>query len=296
MMTTISDLFVIFNPNSTGAGRDNAESLLAELKARGFEAPMELLATEYAGHAGELAYEIAGQYERPLIISSSGDGGYNELINGALRAQDQGRRPVCAVLASGNANDHRRTVRRRPLIDGIVGQHVESIDALRVTIKGKDGAEKTRHAHSYVGLGLTPTVAVELNRNRLNRMKETLIVIKTLRDFMPFEVDVDGKRLVLDSLVFANISQMAKVLTIADNAEPDDGRFKVIAFPYKNKAKLLFMLLKAVVSGINGVDAGHYEFTCVKELPIQFDGEVEHVKEGDTVSVTARRRVLSTIR
>jgi hypothetical protein len=37
----------------------------------------------------------------------SGDGGYNEVVDGVMQAGDTGT--VCAVMAAGNANDHRRT-------------------------------------------------------------------------------------------------------------------------------------------------------------------------------------------
>jgi len=296
-MSQLSDLFIIFNPESTGAGQENAENLQRDLAGQSFRLPMQLVPTERPGHAIELAYDIAKNHERPLIISSSGDGGYNEVINGALRARfEAGARPVCAVLASGNANDHRRTVRQQPLLTGILDESIDAIDVLRVSTEDLNGHKRTRHAHSYVGLGLTPSVAVELNRNRLNRLKETVIVAKTLHRYVPFTIEVEGREQRLDSLVFANISQMAKVLTIAENAEPDDGRFQVVAFPYKHKARLIFMLLKAMTAGIQGKEAKRYEFKVVKDMPIQFDGEIEHIVAGETVEVRALAAALETIR
>ena len=123
--------------------------------------PIELVPTAHAGHATDLAYQFAKNKKRPLIISSSGDGGYNEVINGALRAKAEGADPVCAPLPAGNANDHNRALSQRPLHEAINDSAVTYIDVIRVSIdpKRSDGA---RFAHSYVGLGLTPTVAVEL--------------------------------------------------------------------------------------------------------------------------------------
>ena len=51
----------------------------------------------------------------------------------------------CAVLAAGNANDHRRTTGERPLADAIVDGEVRRIDLLRLTVgDGPDDAPATR--------------------------------------------------------------------------------------------------------------------------------------------------------
>ena len=68
----------------------------------------------------------------PLIVSVSGDGGYNEVVNGVMDAGND--RAVCAVRAAGNANDHRRVTREQPLADAIVAGDVRRIDLLRLTV------------------------------------------------------------------------------------------------------------------------------------------------------------------
>ncbi len=294
-MTRFDVIAIIFNPNSTGSSDDLAQRLADDLKEAGVEAPVELTPTEYAGHAIELAYDLALRHERPLIISSSGDGGYNEVINCALRAKAEGANPVCAVLAAGNANDHSRTVVNRHLAEAIPTGDVVTIDVLKATVAGGSG-ETVHYAHSYIGLGLTPTVAVDLNRTKLNRFKETFIVYKALKDLQPVEIEVGSKRKKIDSLVIANISQMAKVLTIAENAEPDDGRMKVTVFPYRKKARLIFMLVKAMVKGIRGRDARRYQFRAVKDMVMQIDGEVTELSAGETVTVTVMAGALDTLR
>jgi diacylglycerol kinase (ATP) len=81
------------------------------------ELVVELVATQHAGHAPELALDAATS-GRPLTISVSGDGGYNEVVDGAMRSGNANS--VCGVLAAGNAKDHRRTIRERPQADAIV--------------------------------------------------------------------------------------------------------------------------------------------------------------------------------
>ena len=69
---------------------------------------------------------------------------------------------VCAVLPAGNANDHRRATRERPLADAIVAGSVTRIDLLKLPFEGS--SPTTRYAHSYIGLELTPVVAVDLEK------------------------------------------------------------------------------------------------------------------------------------
>lgn len=103
---------VIFNPHSTGTARERAEGLRRELAARAPALPVDLVPTQYAGHAIELS-RAAASTGRPLVVSVSGDGGYNEVVNGVM--QSGSTHAVCAVAAAGNANDHRRATKRAPL-------------------------------------------------------------------------------------------------------------------------------------------------------------------------------------
>lgn len=295
-VSSFSIVAIIYNPNSTGNSKEEADELAQELATRDLGVEVRLVPTERAGHAIELAYDLAKQYERPLLVSSSGDGGYNEVINGAMLATEEGATPVCAVLAAGNANDHSRTVVDQPLAELIENAEVRPIDLLKMEVRSIDDSERTYYGHSYIGLGLTPTVAVELNRSNLNRLKETLIVYKALRGLQPVEIQVGKRRLHVDSLVMANISQMAKVLTIAENAEPDDGRFEVTVFPYRKKLTLVSRLLKAMFRGIRGRSVRRYEFTAVKDMVLQVDGEVHELLAGDAVTVTSARLALATLR
>ncbi len=67
---------------------------------------VDLVPTEHAAHATELSRTAAGAGS-PLVVSVSGDGGYNEVVNGVRQAGNE--RAASAVLAAGNANDHRRS-------------------------------------------------------------------------------------------------------------------------------------------------------------------------------------------
>jgi len=210
---------LIFNPQSTGDAAGEAEKLRAELAERVPDLPVELAPTERAGHARELARSAAGT-GAPLVVSVSGDGGYSEVVDGLMQSGSE--TAVAAVLAAGNANDHRRATGERPLADAIAEAHaagagsVTRMDLLRLTT-----GDDVQWAHSYIGLGLTPVVAIDLEKGSKGSLREIVSVVRTFARFRPFALDLeDGGRVRLDSLVFANIDQMAKFATLSENGVP----------------------------------------------------------------------------
>src|SRR5664280_183536 len=262
---------LIFNPNSTGNASGLAAELGDELARRRPDLPVMLQKTEHAGHARDLARDAA-LTGCPLLVSVSGDGGYSEVVDGAMQSGNAA--VVCAVLPAGNANDHRRATREQPLVDAIVNGSVTRIDLLRLTVGGS--SPTTRYAHSYVGLGLTPVVAVDLKKGGKGSLKEALTVMHAFLNFRPFEIQLeDGTHQRFDSIVFANISQMAKVATVSeDDGRPDDGRFEVITVKHTAKWRILGIALKAALRGLGPQPSvREYRFTNLEPMPIQVDGE-----------------------
>lgn len=68
---------LIVNPNASGVTDARTAAVLAELSAGG---PVEQLRTEYALHARELAAGLGTSVDAVYVFS--GDGGYNEVVNG----------------------------------------------------------------------------------------------------------------------------------------------------------------------------------------------------------------------
>lgn len=295
-MAGFSHIAIIYNPNSTGDAASNAQELSETLTASLPAVPIRLLPTKYAGHAEELAYDFACRHPHPLVISASGDGGYNEVINGVLRAQAEGQRPVAAVLPSGNANDHARTMHDRPLAELILGNAVTELDVLRVTVAAPDGRKEPRYAHSYAGIGLTPEVAVELNKHSLNTLAEALIITRTFWLLRPVSVVLNGKKRRVDSLICSTIPEMAKVLTISNKAKPQDGLFEVVIFRHRSKLMLLLRLIKGIFGHLGAhTRAGTLTMQLREAAPLQVDGEILEASEGSSVIVEICPRLLRTV-
>jgi diacylglycerol kinase family enzyme len=286
-------IVIIFNPQSTGDAPKSAEELRAELARRLPAVPLELCPTQHAGHAREIAREVAGT-GRPLLVSVSGDGGYNEVVDGVLQAGND--RAVCAVQAAGNANDHRRTTRERPLADAIVAGEVRQIDLLRLTL-GRGSSAQTRYAHSYIGVGLTPVVAVDLEKGGKGSWREIVSVVRAFSRFRPFPIRLeDGRRRTIDSLLFANISEMAKFATLSEGSRPDDGRFEVVTQRRTGKLRVLGTALRAATRGLGPQPSTtHYAFTTLAPMPLQLDGELVELAADTLVTVDIAPRALATV-
>lgn len=292
-MTKFSIIRIIYNPKSTGDSKKMALTLSRQLRKELDGTDIKCLPTEYAGHARVLACEIAKHNNRPLIISSSGDGGYNEVVNGVMKSGN--KQAVCAVLPAGNANDHSRTMQKKPLLEEILKGKVTRLDLIEVTVKSEGGTLK-RYAHSYAGLGITPAVGLELNKHELNKFNELVLALKTFGKFKPFEITRRGNILKLDSLLFGNINQMAKVLTIAPKNKPADGLFEVVMFKSGPKTKLIKRLAKAAIKNLETVKRQRvYKFEIVKKLPMQLDGEIIKLPVGAAVTVKSAHKALATI-
>ncbi len=294
-MKPSTSIFIIYNPKSTGDSKSAAKDLERQLIKELPRTRVESIATHYAGHAEKLAYSLAHKHAAPLIVSSSGDGGYHEVINGVMKSSAEGKPAIAAVLPAGNANDHSRTMQDKPLWESIKKGKATQIDLLKVSVG--DSTNKThRYAHSYAGLGLTPIIATELNRHTLSAFNETILVLKTFFTHRPFKIRRNNKVITLDSLLFMNINQMAKVLTLAKTNQPDDGKFEVITFPHAHKFKLIIKLFKAATKGLETARReSAYSFEVIKKMPMQLDGEVTQLAPNSKVEVISAAKALATI-
>lgn len=296
-----SDIFIIYNPFSTGGhAQDKARRLAERLRKRKI-GKINLQCSEYPGHAETLAYQDCQNSSNPLIVSASGDGGYNEVVNGAMRASNENPnlQPTCAILPAGNANDHRRSVRKRPLTWAIAHAQAEPMDLLELTVTKGDYAQ-TRYAHSYIGAGFTSHAAAQLNKEELGPIKEIMIVARAIFSFHPVAIStVDGKTRSYDSLIFSNIHHMSKILRLGKKADFNNGTFRLAVIPHRSEYWLLRIVLNIwlFMFGLKKLpQQTNYEFGVPQTEVIHLDGELLQVPGEATVNVSIAPAALLVIR
>lgn len=289
-MTDFKTVYLIYNPNSTGDSQAIAKEFKKDLRKMRSDCEIKLQKTTHAGHSEELGYKLSKLGPQTLLISVSGDGGYHELVNGVMKAVDEGvAPPICAVLPGGNANDHYTNISDRTLLEAIEANALTKIDLLKVE------TDKVRYAHSYAGLGLTPLVAVELNKHKLSALKETWLALKTFWKFKPFTIIENGKKSTFDSLIVANIGVMAKHLTLDPDSSLQDGKFEVLKWPHNHKLKLVKILATAVFGKSQDPESvRELSFKTVKKIPMQLDGELISLGPDQAVKITCLQKKLRT--
>jgi len=288
---------IIYNPNSTGDSEANAKRLAKELRLKRIAATCRK--TAHAGHAEEIAAAYAKKNEAVVLISSSGDGGYHEVINGALKQNGGSNvkrsKLVVGLLPSGNANDHFSSLGSESLISAIVNKKVQHIDTIQVSAT-VNGQPWVRYAHSYVGIGVTAVAAQTLTMERPNAFTEKWIVIRSLFSFNCVKVKEHRKVRRYSSLLFANIDRMSKVIKLSDQTSVTDGKFELHAIRFHSKLRLLAYLLSAATIGLKQTRSlKKYTATVLSEVPIQLDGEAYTIDAGSNITVKSIKQNLRCI-
>lgn len=291
-----SAIVIIYNPNSTGPSKALADDLKRRiLKQIPSQQNVRLIATKYAGHGEQIAYDVAKASKNPLIFSSSGDGGYHEVINGAIKAQEEKANPTVGLLPGGNANDHYTQLHSENIVNLISKGKSRNIDLLHLSAHSNN-TSFSRYAHSYIGLGLTPWVGRELTKANLNPINQVVISLKSLFNFRPVKIRIKNSPQTYNSIIFSNIDVMAKVLQISRPSKIDDGVFEVTIFRQTGKLRLFVSLLKASIATTDeDAQMSHYEFETIKKTLVQLDGEVFTIDAKAKVTIRSERKILRCI-
>jgi len=288
-MVKIQEVIIIYNPNSTGDGEKNARTLQRQLK-KASDISVTLQPTKYAGHAEEMIRDLPAA-PHIMVVSSSGDGGYHEVINGTLLRAAHGNL-VTGLLPSGNANDHYHAIHHGDVVQRIISGDAQKIDALKVTV-----GKWTRYAHSYAGIGLTPHIGEKLTQAKLNPFNEVWLTIRYYFSSRPVKIRTNKGIRRYDSLIFSNIERMSKYITLSSAAKVDDGKFEVAGSRTGAPGSLMKHLFKATTSGLTdeAIHVASYSFTSLRPFALQLDGEVFHFEAKTKVTISIAPKAINCI-
>ena len=152
---------LIINPRATAmTGRDAG----LVVRALGSRLELDTRQTQYRGHAGKLAAASAADgYD--LVVTFSGDGTVNEVVNGLMRIAEPTERPALAPIPGGGANVFARTL-GLPADAGEAVQRILAAVAAGERRKIGLGLAGDRYFTFSAGLGIDAEVIADMERQR----------------------------------------------------------------------------------------------------------------------------------
>ena len=74
--------------------------------------------------------------------------------------------------------------------------------------------------------------------------------VDTTTEIRPFQIETETGTESFDSVIFANIREMAKYAVLSEEGRPDDGRFEVIILRHTAKWRVLATAVRAALFGL----------------------------------------------
>ena len=273
---------LVVNPKS-GSGRAirRARELTSGL---GEGCRFEVLETQRRGHAADDLPVRAASFES--VVAVGGDGTLNEVLSGLMRIEPMERRSALGFLPAGTANVAVLAFGfgTEP---GAVARSLEAATPrpVDVGIASHEGAE--RPFLLWCGAGYDAVVIDALNRERTGLMGLAGLVRKApgvLRAVHRYpapaiDVETDGVTSRGASVILANVGKVAFGGSVADGADPFDGRLDVVSVPRLGTLGMAALGVRMLMSSLErapGVGHGrgtHIRLQAREPVPFQLDGE-----------------------
>jgi len=239
-----TDYAIIYNPIAGGPKQAATDIEYAKKCLDDLKLSYKLFETEYAGHAIELATQLAKEGYR--VVGAGGDGTCNEVLHGVISSKSGA---LCGFIPMGSGNDI-------PAVIGIIPDIKRACEIIAEghTSKSDIGFAKTDEGveRYFLGVGSQGFDAEVARRANENQEKNyNTIVIKTLLGWKSKEVKV-----VMDNDTFEGKSTLTAVgnggaygggMYICQKASVEDGLFNISVVDI-SKFKLLFQF-KRMYSG-----------------------------------------------
>ena len=275
---------VIVNPAAgSGDGRERAETLVRGLPD-GSE--IEIWETQERGSAIEMARDRAHEVDR--VIAVGGDGTLNEALTGLMEARREGREiAALGFLPSGTANAAARAFGCTDQPE-VAAARLAKAATREVDVGMVEHAGGTRPFLIRFGAGLDAAVIEELNAQRtgvmgfLGLLRSSPRIVRTMSRYRApeIEITVDGSDFgTAASVVLPNVAEVGLQATVAEEADPSDGKIDVLSVPLPSKWSIVRLGLRMLLSSLKKApDVKHtrgekVHLSSRKEVPFQIDGE-----------------------
>ena len=280
---------VIVNPNSGGGKTGRIFSSMQ----RTFETSLGTIDVEFTartGHAIEIARDAAKK-GRELVIAVGGDGTLNEVVNGVMRAAEEGSHaPEVAIVGQGTGGDFRKTLglehRLDKYLEAIASGRVRAIDVGRITYRDHERQQKTRFFVNILSAGMGGLVdryVADASRALGGKVAyfgaSLRALVQAKRGRLRCEVTENGKtsekKIQTLMIAICNGRYFGSGMHVAPMAKIDDGKFEVVSIDAESKIAFSVSSQRIYDGAHIGKD-GVIHFSCEK---IDMDLENEDARE-----------------
>lgn len=274
----------IINPKSGTRDKKYLEELIEEhLNRSTFD--FEICYTKGPNHATALSQEAA-EMGYGLVVAVGGDGTVNEVGKGII-----GRNTVMGIIPSGSGNGMANHLK----IPSDPTKAIQVINAFQWTPIDTIQINDT-YFLNIAGIGVDADIAWKFAQSKKRGLwSYFLISLQSCFSYQPkaFEMVIDGKAVTKKGLLvsFANSSQYGNHITIAPQAQLDDGYLHIVTLnqpPFYAIPRIIVDLLRSNITA----HPKYYESICCKEviirqkgIPAHLDGEPVYFENGMRLKV-----------
>lgn len=262
----------IINPTSGTRSRKDVEALIHQHLNQDKYAH-DIVYTERAGHAPDMAHEAANQGVA-IVVAVGGDGTVNEVARGLLHTET-----ALAILPKGSGNGLARHLGIPMGLDG----------ALRVINKANittiDSGQINGHPFfTTAGIGFDAYISSVFAGNKKRGLQTYVeLVMKEVLNYkhLPVIASINGNTLDTDCFVmaFANAAQYGNNAYIAPNADIQDGLLDVCLVRRLDLIKALNLSYCMLTKQLANADSAEYFQT--EHVNVQAEEEMMYHADGD---------------
>lgn len=278
---------IIANPIS-GHGNGAKVIPVIEQNLRALGVDFSLVRTERVGHAIELAHAAVLEGV-DVVVASGGDGTVNEVLNGLMAANAEGKTAALGVIPAGRGNDFSYCKGIPEEIESACKVlHADGRRSVDIGLIRGGKVKGERYFGNVLGVGFDAITTIEVSKMpRWGGFLSFLAaVIKTI--FLYYKgptvkVDYDDKTLTLPTLLVAvmNGRRLGDGFYMAPEGKADDGLFDLVIAREVTRRRI-FTLIPHFMKGtqatqpeITSVQAARVTITAQKGvLPAETDGEI----------------------
>jgi diacylglycerol kinase (ATP) len=286
---------VIVNPTS-GRGRGAESFPLIEKELQNLNLEFEMCRTEAPGHAIELAEEAsAAGYD--VVVAAGGDGTSNEVLNGLVRARQDGRGTAAMGLISvGRGNDFAYGVfTPTDLVEACRSLAADRRITIDVGFLTGGDYPQGRYFGNGVGIGFDAVVGFEaLKLKRLHGFPSYIVAaLKTI--FLYFQapivrIEYNGTELTQPALMVSvmNGRRLGGGFMMAPDGKINDGMFDLTISDQVSKTMIFALILRFM----QGSQAGHpaIKMTQTEKVTVtSVNGSLPAHADGETICEAGER-------